>query len=202
VTELDITMLLIDDDPIVRAWVRLAIEGTEFRLIGEAGSVQEARELLGRRRPHVFLVDHRLPDGLGPDFVRELRQAGDTTPALMMTATPQAGLNEAARMAGANGSVLKSGAIPALLDALRIVRRGGESFDFRHPRRPSGQVPLSPREQEVLERVAAGETNQQIAEALSISSETVKTLLARLNAKLGTSRRAEAVAEAHRRNLL
>jgi DNA-binding NarL/FixJ family response regulator len=195
-------MMLVEDDPIVRAWVRLAIEGTEFRVVGEAGSIQEARELLGSRRPQVFLVDHRLPDGLGPDFVRELRQAGDTTPALLMTATPRAGLNEATRAAGANGSVLKSGAISELLDALRIVRRGGESFDFRHPRRPGGQAPLSPREQEVLERVAAGETNQQIADALAVSSETVKTLLARLNTKLGTSRRAEAVAEAHRRNLL
>ena len=59
-SELDVTMLLVGDDPIVRAWVRLAIEGTELRLIGEAGSIQEARQLLGLRRPRVFLVDHRL----------------------------------------------------------------------------------------------------------------------------------------------
>lgn len=201
-SELDVTVLVVEDDPIVRAWVHLAFEGTEFRVVAEAGTVAEAVELFERRRPELLLVDHRLPDGTGADVVRSLRSSGATAPALVVTATPQAGLNESARAAGANGSVLKTAEIPELLKALRVVRRGGESFDFRHPRAAGGQAPLSQREREVLRLVAGGATNREVAGKLGVGAETVKTLLVRIHAKLGTHRRAEAVDEAHRRGLL
>jgi DNA-binding NarL/FixJ family response regulator len=199
---LEVTVIVVEDDPIVRAWVQLAFEGTEFRLVGEAGTVAEALELFERRRPQLLLVDFRLPDGTAPDLIRTLRAAGETVPALVVTATPQAGLNESARAAGANGSALKSGEVPELLKALRVVRRGGESFDYRHPKSPAGQAPLSHREREVLRLVAGGATNREVAAELKVGSETVKTLLARIHHKLGTHRRAEAVDEAHRRGLL
>jgi DNA-binding NarL/FixJ family response regulator len=198
----EVTVLVVDDDPIVRAWVHLALEGTEFRVGAEAGAVADGLDMFERRRPDLLIVDHRLPDGTGADLVRTLRAAGRTAPALIVTATPQTGLNEASRAAGANGSVLKSGDIAELLKALRIVRRGGESFDYRHPRSAGGRAPLSARERDVLRLVAAGRTNREIADELGIGSETVKTVLARLHAKLGTHRRAEAVDEAHRRGFL
>lgn len=201
-SELDVTVLVVEDDPIVRAWVRLAFEGTEFRTIGEARTVSEALEIVERRAAQLLLVDHRLPDGNGADTVRALRARGVGAAALLMSAAPQPGLNEAARAAGATGSILKSGEIGELLKALRIVRRGGESFDFRHPRLPAGQAPLSSRERDVLRAVAAGATNRQVADELGIGVETVKTLLTRIHQKLGTRRRAEAVAEAHQRGLI
>jgi len=201
-SELDVKVLLVDDDAIVRAWVHMALEGTEFRVVGEAGTVANGLGLFELRRPDVLLVDHRLPDGVGGDLVRELRERGIRTPVLMMTATPQPGLNEAARLAGANGSVLKSGEITELLGALRIVRRGGESFDYRHPVLNTRQGPLSPREREVLHRIAGGMTNSQIADERGVGRETIKTIVKRLHVKLGTNRRAEAVDEAHRRGLL
>jgi DNA-binding CsgD family transcriptional regulator len=98
--------------------------------------------------------------------------------------------------------VLKSGSVAELLGALRTVVAGGESCDVRHPRRRSGEAALSPREREVLRRVAAGATNREIASELGVGDETVKTLLARTFAKLGVHRRAEAVSAAHNLGLL
>lgn len=197
-----VSVVLIDDDSMVRGWVRLALEGTEFRLAGEASSAEAAFELVGRRRPELLLVDYRLPDQVGTELVRELRRQGVTTPAVLMTATAQRGFNEAAREAGAQGTALKSGRIDELLTTMREVLTGTGAFDSRHPLRPLGRGALSPREREILRLVADGATNRQIASSLGIGDETVKTLLARTFAKLGARRRAEAVSAAHDRGLL
>lgn len=196
------SVLLVDDDSMVRGWVRLSLEDSEFRVAGEASSSAEALELVRRRNPDVMLVDYHLPDGVGTELVRELRREGFSVPVVVMTANTKKGFNEAAREAGAQGSVLKSGKVDELLGALRAVHAGEESFDGRHPRRPPGRGALSPREREVLGMVAAGSTNKEIASALSVGDETVKTLLARTFAKLGVRRRAEAVSEAHKRGLI
>jgi len=193
----DISVLLIEDDSMVRGWVRLALEGTEFRLAGEAASALEAFDLAERRRPDLMLLDYRLGDAVGTEVLRDLRRRGHETPAVLMTANAEAGFNEIAREAGASGTVLKSGRSAELLEAPRIVSDGGTSFDARHPPRPSGRAALSPREREVLRLVAAGSTNKQIAEQLQIGDETVKTLVSRTFAKLGVRRRAEAVDAAH-----
>lgn len=194
-------VLLIEDDAMVRAWLRLALQRSEFRVAGEASTVAGARELLDRRRPDVLLVDQRLPDLSGTEFVKELRRGGLDALVVMMTANPERGFNEAAQEAGAQGTVLKGGQ-DELLAALRRVVAGEVAFDVRHPRRPRGQAPLSAREREVLSHVARGATNREIAFALQIGDETVKTVLARAFAKLGARRRAEAVTEAHTRGLL
>lgn len=200
--ERELGVLLVDDDAMVRSWVRLSLEGSEFRLVGECGSADEAIELAQRRAPQLLLVDQRLPDRLGQELVRELRQQGVTAPALLMTAQVEQGFNEAARAAGAHGTVLKTGNAHELLAALRLVAAGSEAFDGRHPRRARGRAVLSPREREVLRLVAEGRTNKEIAAALSVGDETVKTLLARIFAKLDVKRRAEAVATAAREGLL
>ena len=191
-----------EDDAIVRAWVRLALRGTEFAVSGEASSTAEASDLLRRRRVDLLLVDHRLPDRFGIELVRELRQAGDGRPAVLIAARAEPGLNEAAREAGAQGSVFKRGSVEELLGTLRRVAGGGQAFDPSHPPRPRGRGSLSPREREVVKLLATGATNRQIAASLSVGEETVKTLLARTYDKLGVSRRAEAVAAAHEQAIL
>jgi DNA-binding NarL/FixJ family response regulator len=195
-------VLLIEDDSMVRSWVRLALQGSEFRLAGEAPTGSEALDLVGRRNPDLLLVDYRLPDMLGTELVRALRRAGVDAPVVLMTANPERGFNEAAREAGAQGTTLKSGSPDELLDALRALAAGKSSFDGRHPARPAGRAALSPREREVVRLVAGGATNREVADALDVGPETVKTLLARTYAKLGVRRRAEAVAEAQRQGLL
>lgn len=198
----ELAILLVEDDSMVRGWVRLALEGSEFRLAGEASSAAEALDLVDRRRPQLLLVDFRLPDRAGTELVRELRQRGSAIPALLMTANSERGFNELARDAGAQGTVLKSGRIEELLSALRSASTGKRAFDGRHPPRAAGGAALSPREREVLALVAGGATNRGVADALGLGDETVKTLLARVFAKLGVRRRAEAVSSAHRLGLL
>jgi DNA-binding NarL/FixJ family response regulator len=196
-----VSVLLVDDDAIVRAWVRLALERSELRLAGEASSVAEGLELARRRRPDLMLVDYRLPDGTGVELVQSLRDKGIRVPTLLMTAAPEPGLNEAAREAGAHGTVLKTDRGEELLGALRAVLAGERPFDPEHPRR-AGRAPLTPRERDVLRLVAAGATNPDVARRLGVGEETVKTLLSRIFLKLGVHRRAEAVAVAQRAGLL
>ena len=196
------SVLLVEDDSMVRGWVRLSLDGTEFRLAGEATTTAEAIALAQRRQPDLLLVDYHLPDGVGTELVRELRRLGVSAPAIVMTANTQRGFNEAAREAGAQGTVLKTGKLDELLGALRAVTSGEDAFDGRHPQRAPGRAALSPREREVLRLVAAGSTNREIAAALEVGDETVKTLLARTFAKLGVRRRAEAVSAAHKHGLL
>ena len=197
-----VSVLLVEDDSMVRGWVRLALRDSEFRLAGEASTAAEALELVRRRRPDLVLVDYRLPDRVGTEYVRDLRREGIDIPAVLMTANAERGFNEAVRDSGAQGSVLKSGKIDELLAALHAVLAGEPAFDPRHPRRPPGRAALSPREREVLRLVADGATNREIAAALGVGDETVKTLLARTFAKLGVRRRAEAVSAAYSRGLL
>jgi DNA-binding NarL/FixJ family response regulator len=196
-----ITVLVVEDDAIVRAWVRLALEHSDFSVAGEAPTSADALELVSRRRCDLLLVDHRLPDGFGTELVRELRRRGDWTPAVLIAARAERGLNEAAREAGAQGSVLKRGSAEELLAALRSAAHGEQAFDPRHPKRPPRLGALSPREREVLRLLTTGATNREISEHLGIGAETVKTLLSRSYGKLGVSRRAEAIAAAHEQGI-
>lgn len=198
----DVSVVLVDDDAIVREWVLRSLEDTEFRIAGEASSSLEALALLAKRRPDIVLVDFRLPDRAGIELVRELRRHDPTLVAVLMTANRERGFNEAAREAGARGTFLKTGSIDELVATLRSALAGEDSFDHRFPRRPPGQAALSPREREILRLVAAGTTNREIAAELGIGEQTVKTLVARAFAKLGARRRTEAVTLARSQGLL
>jgi DNA-binding NarL/FixJ family response regulator len=197
----EVSVLLVEDDAMVREWIESALRGTEFHVVGVASSAAEGVELAARRNPELILTDYRLPDRVGTELVRELRLRGIRAPTLVMTANEERGLNELARDAGAQGTVLKGGSA-GLLESLRVVNDGEQTFDRRHPQRKKGHVTLSPRERTVLQLVASGQTNAEIALSLGVSSETVKTLVQRIFQKLGTRRRAEAVSTAHELGLL
>jgi len=196
------SVLIVDDDAMVRGWLRMSLQGSEFTIAGEAATAAQATELAERRRPDILLVDYRLEDGTGTRLVRDLRDQGLSAAVVLMTAHHEPGFNEAAREAGAQGTVLKTGRPDELVEALRRTSAGVDAFDLRYPRRPQGRAALSPREREILRLVAAGATNIEIAGKLEVGPETVKTLLARSFAKLGTRKRAEAVAVAGKLGLL
>lgn len=198
----EIGVLLVDDDAIVRDWVAAALGGTRYRVRGSAASAAGVADVLARRGADLLLVDQRLPDGLGTDLVRELRRQGLPTPAILMTANAERGLNEAARAAGLQGSVLKTGSRGDLLEVMDRVVAGETAWDGRHPARTENPVVLSPRERAALQLIAAGATNREAAEKLGVEPETVKTLLARAFRKLGARRRAEAVANAKQLGIL
>ena len=196
-----VELVLVDDDAIVRAWVRAAVADSEFRLAGEAERGADAVRLIERRRPDILLIDHVLPDWTGTELVKELRRRGWRMPAVLMTSAPREGLNEAAREAGFQGTVVKSGDAEMLLATLRLVAGGENAIRAPHP--PAARrVQLSAREREILQLVAAGLSNNEIAARLEIGSESVKTMLYRAFEKLGVRRRSEAVAAAQRRGLL
>ncbi len=197
-----VELLIVDDDQIVCAWLTTALADTEFRVAGDAPSGAAARVLLARRRVDLLLVEFQLQDENGLELVRLLRAEGRMTPAVIMTASAHPGLSEAAREAGAQGTLRKRAKRGSLIAALREAAAGETWFDPAHPVRPKAEMPLAPREREVLALVAHGLTNRQIAERLELGEESVKTYLERAFGKLGVSRRAEAVSEAHRLGLL
>ncbi|TMM28084.1 MAG: response regulator transcription factor [Actinobacteria bacterium] len=190
-------VLLAGDESPLRAWVRLSLAGTELRVAGETEGAEDTARLAAELEPHVVLVE-----ATGTELVSELREAGISVPVVLLSPTPKRGFNENAREAGAQGTVLATGSIGRLVAALRAVLRGEPSFDAAHPGRPAGQSALSPRERDVLRLVGRGATNREIANELEIGDQTVKTLLARSCAKLGVSRRADAVAAARGLGLL
>jgi DNA-binding NarL/FixJ family response regulator len=194
-------VLVVEDDAMVRGWLRLSLERLGFRIAGEAAGSAEARQLVERRRPDVLLVDQRLADGKGTALVRALRHRGVSIPAVLMTANPEPGFNEVAREVGAQGTVLKTVSSDQVGQALRLAVDGGGSFDARHPRREGGAA-LSPRERQVVRLAASGATNRAIAETLGVGEETVKTLLSRVFTKLGVRRRTEAVVVALQQGLV
>jgi DNA-binding NarL/FixJ family response regulator len=196
------SVLVVEDDAMVRGWVRLSLRDSEFRIVGEAEDALQARALIERRCPDVMLVDYRLPDRAGTELIRDLRQEGFVAPMVLMTANNERGLNEAVRAAGGQGTVLKTGSMEEMLRALRDVLAGGQAFDPRHPPRDPSQGSLSRREREVLRLVAAGATNRDVAAELGVGDETVKTLVSRTFAKLGARKRAEAVSRAYDLGLL
>jgi DNA-binding NarL/FixJ family response regulator len=202
VTGAPIELLIVDDDAMVCAWLADSLARTEFRVAGDARSGAEALRLLNRRRIDLLLVEFQLHDENGLDLVRGLRATGRETPAVVMTASPQQGLTEAAREAGAQATLLKRSKRGSLLTALRAVAKGKTWFDPSHPARAKNEAPLAPREREVLTLVSHGLTNRQIAAELELGEESVKTYLERAFGKLGVSRRAEAVSEAHKLGLL
>jgi DNA-binding NarL/FixJ family response regulator len=197
-----VEVLVVEDDPIVRAWLRAALRDTEFRIAGETAGVGEALSALTRRKADLLLVDFRLPDQEGTQLTRELRSRGSTTPVVLMTSTPTEGLNELAREAGAQATLLKSAEREEVLRALREALAGQGRFTPAHPPRPVNRPPLSAREREVLGLVAEGKTNVEIAAALAIGSETVKTVLERIYGKLGVRGRLPAVLAAQELGML
>lgn len=195
-------IFVVEDDAIVRDWVRRALEPSHFAIAGEASTAREGLRLTERRAASLILVDYHLPDALGTDLVRRLRLRGVRTPVLLMTANAEPGLNEVARKAGTQGTVLKSGNADDLLNAMSRVLAGEDVFDYRHPRPAATRPTLTRRELDVLRLVSEGATNRAIAEALGVTDKTVKTFLARAYLKLGVGRRAEAVSVAMRLHLI
>src|SRR5918911_1598022 len=122
----EVEVLLVEDDEMVQSWVRLALDGTEFRVAGVSRGYDDTVELARRRSINVLLLDYRLADGVGTEVLRNLRRLGVSAPALLMTASPSEGFNELAREAGAQGTVLKSGSVVELVTSLRLVPGGAE----------------------------------------------------------------------------
>ncbi|MFD7716969.1 response regulator [Streptomyces sp. NPDC059814] len=207
-----ITLIVVDDHPVVRNGLRGMFESAaEFRVLGEAPDGVEGVEMALRLDPDVVLMDLRMPGGGGVAAITELTRRGARSRVLVLTTYDTDSDTLPAIEAGATGYLLKDAPREDLFTAVRAAADGRTVLSpaiasrlvsrVRAPVRPGGET-LSAREREVLELVARGTSNREIAAVLFISEATVKTHLTHVFAKLGAKDRAAAVAVGYDRGIL
>jgi DNA-binding NarL/FixJ family response regulator len=204
-----VRLVIADDHGIVREGIRWMLsDADEVEIVAEVGSGEELLDVLEDARPDVVLVDVRMP-GMGG--LAALERMGEEYPevrVIVLTMHDQPAYVRKAIASGAAGYVLKNTGRRGLLDALNAVARGGSHFpgDVVASLATDGAqvsgLSLSPREAEVLQLIADGLENKQIATQLGLSEATVKGYLRNVFERLGCSSRAEAVATAIRHGLI
>jgi two-component system, NarL family, nitrate/nitrite response regulator NarL len=186
-------------------------ERPDLELVGEASSGREALELVRELTPDVAVIDLKMPDMDGLEVARAVQRAGLPTRVAILTAFLEGSLVFQAVAAGASAYLSKDSERNAITDAIAAVARGETVLAPEAQAGIAGEVrvrgmeerpALTPREQEILEHVAAGRAAPEIAKLLFLSPATVKGHLQNLYEKLGVSDRAAAVAEGMRRGLL
>ncbi len=205
-----ITVFLVDDHEVVRRGVRDLLESTgDVTVVGEAGSVAEAIERVPAAAPDVAVLDVQLPDGTGIELCRELRSQRPELSCLMLTSFPDDDALLDAVVAGASGYVLKQVRGSDLVDAVRQVATGHSLLDPVLRERAAKRIRsgpeederlrhLTPQERRILDLLADGMTNRQIADEMFLAEKTVKNYVSNLLAKMGMSRRTEAAVYAAR----
>ena len=206
-----IRILLADDHSVLRAGLRALIHSQPgMEVVAEAADGAEAARKAGETQPDLALMDLTMPGMSGIAAIERLRQASPRTRVLVLTVHDDVGYARAAIEAGAAGYVTKDMEAPEILTAIRAVSRG-RTFVAHAPGVARSQNAgagdtaaerLSERERQVLELVARGHTNREVAERLALSVKTVETYRARLSDKLGLRSRAELVRFAAETGLL
>ena len=206
------SVLLADDQELVRTGFRLILELAGLTVTGEASDGAEAVELARTLRPDVALMDVRMPGMDGIEATRRIGQAGLPTRVLVLTTFDLDEHVYDALRAGASGFLLKDVERERLVEAIHTVAAGESLFAptvvrrlvdhyVAHPppalSRPPALDGLSERELEVLELIGRGRSNQEIAEQLVISMATVKTHVRHVLGKLGLRDRVQAVVFAY-----
>ena len=224
-------IVVADDHPLFRTAIRHTLEGhPDLEVVSEAADGRQALEMCRRFRPHLVLMDLRMPVMDGVAATRAIMRELPATRVLVLTAVDESrGLSDSLK-AGASGYVLKGAPPEEITDAIRRVLSGVSTLDQELAMRllrslidggeqgesagsdpeallgrgtgPPPVGPLSPREVEVLRLVMQGKTNRQIAGNLSISVSTVKRHVHHISAKLGVCDRVQAAVRAVELGLL
>jgi DNA-binding NarL/FixJ family response regulator len=201
-----IRMLLVDDHPVVREGLRSMLTDGAIDIVGEAGTAAEAMRLCVEVEPDVVLLDMALPDLDGVSTLRRIKHARPGATVLVLSMHDDPALVRSAVQAGAAGYLLKGVARQELLAAVRAVRHGEAVIDPALLRSlsadPGAAEPLTAIERGVLQLIASGRTNREIAGQLRWSVATVKKYVQRVLAKLEVSDRTQAAVVALRLGLL
>jgi two-component system, NarL family, response regulator DevR len=201
-----IEVVLVDDHAIVRQGLRAILEREDdIRVVGEAAGAADALAVVQQVRPQIALLDLKLSTGSdteGLALCSELTTSYPELGVLVLTTFLDDHLVLSAIHNGARGYVVKDVDTSALITAIRDIGKGGSAFDARsaaamvrgiHAGQQDNDRRLTAREQQVLELLARGRSNGQIATTLFISDTTAKFHVGNILRKLGVSRRAEAV---------
>ena len=197
-------VFLLDDHEVVRSGLRSLFEVTDdLVVVGEAGTVADALIRIPATRPNVAILDVRLPDGSGVEVCREIRSQFPEIACVMLTSYADDEALFAAIMAGAAGYVLKQITGTDLVNDVRRVGAGQSLLDpavtsrvldrlKEGPKEDARLAGLTPQERRILDLIAEGRTNRQIADAMFLAEKTVKNYVSNLLAKLGMERRTQA----------
>ena len=199
-----ITVFLLDDHEVVRRGIKDLLEGEgDIIVVGESGLAQEATRRIPALRPDVAILDGRLPEGTGIDVCREIRSQDPSINALILTSYDDDDALFSAIMAGASGYVLKQIRGTDLIDTVRRVAAGQSMLDpavtaqvldrlRSGPKTDPALDQLTAQELKILELIAQGMTNRQIAGNLFLAEKTVKNYVSSMLAKLNLESRTQA----------
>ncbi|GAB2715078.1 response regulator [Kitasatospora kifunensis] len=215
-----VRVVLADDQPLVRAGLRvLAADTEDLLVVGEAGTGTEAVRLAREERPDVVVMDIRMPGMDGIEATRTITAGGAPVRVLMLTTFDEDDYVYAALRAGASGFLVKDMALEDILGGIRVVAAGDaliaptvtrrliEEFVSRPERAGRAAGPpvvegITEREREVLTLVGRGRSNSEIAAELFISVATAKAHVARLFSKLAARDRVQLVITAYELGLV
>jgi NarL family two-component system response regulator LiaR len=207
-----IRLVLADDHALVRSGIVYSLQSfRDLEVVGQAATGEEALHLVERLRPDVVLMDLLMPGIGGFTAIKELHERFPDLPVLALTSYQEGEMVQQALEAGALGYLLKDVEVEELVKSIRLAQKGvptlapaaAQTLVHEVARRPPALGhDLTDREREVLTLLAAGLSNQQIAEQLVITSATVKFHTRSIRSKLGTSSRTETVVVAIRHRLV
>ena len=208
-TREDIRILISDDHPVVRTGLRGMISGEpDFEVVGEAENGKEAVALTGELRPNVVLMDLRMPEMDGVTAIERIKEDHPEVQILVLTTYESDADILRAIETGATGYLLKDTPREELFGAIRLVAQGksplapGVAARLMQRMRDPDEEGLSTREIEVLELVAHGTSNKEIAKQLWVSETTVKSHMLHIFDKLDVTDRTAAVTAALKRGII
>lgn len=208
---MSIRILIVDDHELLREGLKVMLSReSDMEVVGEAANGLTALAKCRELKPHVVVLDLKLPDVDGVEVCRQLQEEMPEVAVLMLTTFSDADLVLSAVKAGARGYVVKDVLGMDLKRAIRAVARGEVSMDpkvvghlIHHMREPSrdsdeGRSPLNRQQVTIIRLVAQGYTNREIAEQMFLSEKTVKGYLAEALRRMGVKNRVEAAMVASR----
>jgi DNA-binding NarL/FixJ family response regulator len=205
-----IRVFLLDDHEVVRRGLRELLEtDPEVEVAGEAGTAEEALRRVPATSPDVAVLDVQLPDGNGVEVCREIRSHHPEVKCLILTSFSDDEALFNAIVAGASGYLLKQIKGQDLIDAVKRVAAGQSLLDpavtakvldrlRKGPNEDPGMAELTDQEHRILELLAEGLTNREIAEQMFLAEKTVKNYVSNLLSKMGMARRTQAAVYAAR----